>query len=58
MNTTQPLKDHWKIDEDKGFVADQIKARVDSEDWYTHCKGYPIIKDTDIKRVKVKTIIS
>ena len=54
MKTIYPLKDNWKIDEDKGFVADQIKQRVDSEDWYTHCKGYPIIKVEDIKKVKSK----
>jgi hypothetical protein len=54
MKTIYPLKDNWRIDEDKGFVADQIKQRVDSEDWYTHCKGYPIIKVEDIKKVKAK----
>ncbi len=44
-----PLKDNWKIDEDKGFVADQIEARMDSESWYTNCKGYYNIKEKDIK---------
>lgn len=54
MQIIQPLKTPWKIDEDKGFVADQIKDRVNSEDNYTWCKGYPIIKTDDIKRVKNK----
>jgi hypothetical protein len=50
MPTIAPLKNGWRVDENKGFVADQIKSRVDSEDWYTHCKGYPLIK----KVTKVK----
>lgn len=49
-NQIQPLRDHWKIDEDRGFVPDQIKERVDSEDWYTHCKGYPLIKVVERKQ--------
>lgn len=44
-----PLKDNWKVDEDKGFVQQQIKDRVNSESWYTFCKGYPNIKSKDIK---------
>ncbi len=28
---TQPLRPGWKIDEDKGFIPDQIKERVDTE---------------------------
>lgn len=27
----QPLRDNWKINEDAGFVPDQIKERVNSE---------------------------
>lgn len=45
----QPLRNNWKIDEDKGFVIDQIKERVNSEDNYTWCKGYPLIKSEYIK---------
>lgn len=44
----QPLRNGWKIEEDKGFVPDQIIERVQSEDWYTFCKGYPLIKQEDI----------
>lgn len=29
-----PLKDNWRIDEDKGFVEDQILERVQSESNY------------------------
>lgn len=47
MKPIQPLKDHWKIEEDKGYVPDQIKERVNSEDWYTHCKGYPLVKEVE-----------
>lgn len=46
----QPLKPQFKIDEDKGFIADQIKERVNSEDNYTNCKGYPLIKEEDIEK--------
>ena len=48
MKTYYPLKDGWKINEDAGSVPDQIQQRVDSEDWYTICKGYPLIKSKDI----------
>ena len=46
---TQPLKNNWKIDEDAGLVPDQIQERCDSESWYTYCKGFPNIKQEDIK---------
>lgn len=49
MQIIQPLKDNWSIDEDEGFVQDQIKDRVNSEDNYTWAKGFPIIKIKDIK---------
>ena len=49
MNPIQPLKQQFKIDEDKGFVPDQILERVRSEDNYTWSKGYPLIKKEDIK---------
>lgn len=52
MPPIQPLKDNWRVDEDAGFIQDQIKERVRSEDWYTQCKGYPIIRTKDIKKVK------
>lgn len=42
--TIQPLKPNWKIDEDAGFVPDQIRERVRSEDNYTWGKGFPLIK--------------
>lgn len=44
-----PLEPSWKINEDQGFVPDQIKSRVDTEDLYTWAKGYPLIKNEDIK---------
>ena len=56
MRTYQPLKNNWKIDEDKGFVSDQIKERVDSESWYTYCKGYPNIREEDVKRSFTKKV--
>lgn len=34
----QPLKPNFSVDEDKGFVPDQIKERVNSEAWYEYCK--------------------
>lgn len=46
---TYPLQNNWSINEDYGFVPDQIKDRVNSEDNYTWAKGYPIIKQEDIK---------
>jgi hypothetical protein len=49
MKKYQSLKNNWKINEDIGFVPDQIKNRVDSEDNYTYCKGFPLIKCEDIK---------
>ncbi len=44
-----PLKDNWKVKEDEGFVHDQREKRVQSEDWFTQCRGYPIIKNGDVK---------
>lgn len=41
----QPLKPQFKLDEDKGFVPEQIKDRVNSEDNYTWAKNYPLIKE-------------
>lgn len=50
MNRTiQPLKPHFSIDEDAGFVQDQIKDRVNSEDNLCWALGWPIIKTEDIK---------
>lgn len=48
----QPLTNDWSISEDKGFVPDQIKERVNSEDNYTWAKNYPLIKSKDIKKKK------
>jgi hypothetical protein len=48
MPPIQSLKPQFKIDEDAGFVQDQIKERVRSEDNYTYCKGYPIIKSHEV----------
>lgn len=51
MNTiTYPLKTSFKINEDEGNVPEQIQNRVNSESWYTHCKGYPNIKEEDIEK--------
>lgn len=56
MPTIQPLKNGWRVDENKGFVADQIKDRVNSEDLYTWAKGYPLIKKvTKMKRHEIQT---
>jgi len=47
----EPLRKNWRVEEDRGFVADQIKARVNAEDNYTWAKGYPLIKKvTKIKK--------
>ena len=48
MNTIQSLKNGWRINEDLGFVTEQIKDRCNSEDNYAWAKGYPIIKSEDI----------
>lgn len=40
----QPLRQQFKLDEDLGFIQDQIKERVQSEDNYTWAKGWPLIK--------------
>lgn len=54
MEIIYPLKTPWKIDYDLALSPyEQVKRRVDSEDWYTQCKGYPIIKKEDIKKVKL-----
>ena len=47
--TIQPLKNNWRVEEDAGFVKDQIHDRVQSEDLYMWAKGYPIIRTADIK---------
>jgi hypothetical protein len=49
MNTTQPLRNGWRIDERTEFVKDEIAERVRSEDVYTWAKGYPLIKVEDVK---------
>lgn len=49
MNTIQPLKPQFKIDEESGYIPDQIRERVRSEDIYTWAKGYPLIRNEDIK---------
>ena len=54
MREIQPLKDNWSIKEDEGWVADQIKNRVNSEDNYTNARGFPLIKSEDIIKVKKK----
>lgn len=30
------------------FTAEEIQDRVNSEDWYTICKGYPLTETRDI----------
>lgn len=43
-----PLKKNWKIDEDSSIhPIDQIRERCRSEDNYTNCKGYPLIKEVE-----------
>lgn len=42
---TQPLKDNWKVNEDAGFVPDQIKERVNSEsnlEWAKSINDLPL----------------
>jgi len=38
----------------KDLTKDEIEILVNQDDNLTWCKGYPIIKDKDIKRVKAK----
>lgn len=47
MKTIYPLKPNWKINEDEGFVADQIKNRCDAEDNYTWGKNYQLTSYED-----------
>ncbi len=55
MEIIYPLKNGWKVDEDSAIDAqEQIRRRVNSEDNNTHCKGYPIVKSEDIKRITKK----
>lgn len=45
----EPLRNNWRVEEDSGTSPhDQIKARVNAEDIYTYCKGYPLIKSETI----------
>ncbi len=39
-----PLKSNWKVDEDAGFVPDQIKQRVDTESNYSWARNGNIIR--------------
>ena len=48
MKIIQPLRNSFKINEDKGYVPDQIKDRVNSESNYEWAKGFPIIRSKDI----------
>lgn len=52
MKTIQPLENGWKIDEDKGFVQEQIQERANTESNYMWAKGFPIIKSEDITKIK------
>ena len=53
MQLIQPLKNNWKIEEDLGIsIEQQVLNRVNSEDNYTNAKGYPLIKEEDIIKVK------
>ena len=45
MKTIYPLKTNFCLDEDKGFIQDQIQERCQSEDFYTYAKGYDLIKE-------------
>ena len=47
----QPLKTPWAIDENSSVsVVEQIQDRVNTESWYTFCKGYPNIREEDIEK--------
>ncbi len=41
----KPLKTTWKIDEDAGFVRDQIKDRVNSESNYMWARKNELSKE-------------
>ena len=45
----QPLSNGWKLNEDLGFIQAQIHERVNSEDNFTHCRGYPLIKSNEVE---------
>ena len=52
-NIIYPLKTPWKIDYDLALSPyEQVKRRVDSEDWFTQARGYPLIRQEDIVKVK------
>lgn len=50
MKIYQPFRNPYKINEDAGFVQDQIQDRVNSEDNYIWAKGYPLIRSEDIEK--------
>lgn len=56
MQLIPPLKTYNRIHPSP--TKDEIRIWANQDDNYTWSKGYEIIKDTDIKRVKVKPIIS
>jgi hypothetical protein len=66
MEKYQPLRNNWAINEDSGVpVVDQIRERVNAEDWFTNCKGYPLIKEVQgklgrplLETIKQEVIIS
>ena len=39
-----PLKQTWKL-EDNIYYKDRIAERVNSEDNFTHCRGYPLTSE-------------
>lgn len=50
MNQTiQPLKQQFKINEDAGFVQDQILERVRSESNFDWSREFPLIKSENVK---------
>lgn len=49
MPIIYPLKDNWWRPD---LTKDEIRERVRSEDWYTQCKGFPLLKVEDIKKKK------
>lgn len=55
-NIIQPLKESFKVDEDVGYVAEQIVDRVNAEDNLTWSLGWPIIKSTDIHHEKMRLL--
>ena len=54
MKIYNPLEKSFKINEDAGFIQDQILQRVQSEENFVWALGFPLIKSEDITHAKRK----